>query len=83
MYVDDVIRQFIVNDLAPESGLRELGEETPLIGDGLLDSMRIMVLLAFLEQKFDIKVGDEELLPENFETLAAVTRLVQRKLAPV
>lgn len=80
MYIDDILKQFIINDLAPELKLGELGAEDPLIDSGVLDSMGIMALLAFIESKFNIRVSDEELLPENFGTLSAVTRMVQRKL---
>jgi acyl carrier protein len=44
-----------------------------------LDSIAMMDFIAFLERSFSIRIGDADVLPENFETFADVARLVESK----
>ena len=46
---------------------RKVGRNDPLLENGLLDSLGILEIVAFLEQEFRITITDEELLPENFQ----------------
>jgi acyl carrier protein len=59
--------------------------EGPAGGDpldqGLLDSLAVEQLIAFLEDRFDIAFTDEELVPENFESVPQLAALVDRKRA--
>ena len=43
------------------------------------DSIAMIDFIAFLERSFSIRIGDADVLPENFETFAAVARLVESK----
>jgi acyl carrier protein len=56
-------------------------DDTSLIESGIVDSLGIMKLLQYLEDSFEIRIGDEELLPENFETPGKIASLVEQKLA--
>ena len=53
-------------------------KEQHLIDDGLLSSMEIMMLAARLEKEFDIKIRLPEIRPENFQSEAAVSAMVDR-----
>ena len=70
------IREFVVDRLAPTTGRLDVGDEDDLIDSGVVDSLGIFQLIAFLEERFGIKIGDEEITPENFGTIAAIDRLV-------
>lgn len=48
---------------------------------GILDSTGAMELVLFLEEEFQIKVADTELLPENLDSVQRITAYVQRKQA--
>ena len=74
------IRTFVTERLAPAVGLSSLGDEDDLIDSGVVDSLGIFQLIAFLEERFGIKIGDEEITPENFGTIAAIDRLVGARL---
>lgn len=50
-----------------------------LLQAGLVDSLGMMDLVAFLEETFGIAVEDDDLVPENFETIAAMAGFVRRK----
>lgn len=45
----------------------------------ILDSIAMMDFIAYLERTFRIRISDADVLPQNFETFAAVARLVERK----
>jgi len=74
--VRTVIREYIIERLAPAVGLATVGDDEDLIESGVVDSMGIFQLIAFLEERFGIKIGDEQITPENFGTIAAIDRLV-------
>jgi acyl carrier protein len=54
-------------------------EADSLVETGIIDSVAILKLVSFIEKSFKVKIGDDELLPENFDTLDDVTRLVATK----
>jgi len=47
--------------------------------DGVLDSTDILRLVVFVEERYGIEIGDDDLVPENFETIASVAALVRAK----
>ena len=49
-----------------------------LIDDGILDSLNIVMLVGELNEAFDISIGAEDLVPENFNSAQAIYALVQR-----
>jgi hypothetical protein len=51
----------------------------PLLSKGIVDSHGVMELVGFLEERYGITVGDEDLSPENFESVASIEAYVQRK----
>jgi acyl carrier protein len=55
-----------------------IGGDTELIEQGLLDSVEILNLVGFLEERFAIALPVEDFVPENFRTPAAVAALVAR-----
>jgi acyl carrier protein len=77
MQAIEVLKQFIKDELVPN--LDDLGEKQSLLEGGILDSLRIMKLVTFIETKFDMQVTDEELVPDNFETLISISELISNK----
>ena len=57
----------------------ELADDYPLIDQQVLDSMSLFALVTRLEADFGITIPDEELLPENFETVETIVALVTAK----
>ena len=73
------IRAFVVeNFLYGEDS--DLDDDTSFLGDGIIDSTGILELVGFLEETFEIEVDDEELLPENLDSLDNVAAYVARKM---
>ncbi len=53
-------------------------KETALIDDHILDSFGIITLISEIEEKFDIEVDAAEMTPENFNSAAAMWKMIQR-----
>ena len=54
--------------------------DTLLLQSGLVDSLGMEELISFLETTFDIEVAIEDMIPDHFETVVAITALVESKL---
>jgi acyl carrier protein len=71
------VRTFIQAEIVP-SGNFELTNSTNLIESGIIDSLGVMKMIAFVEQKYSVTLNPDDLVPENFETLDAITALLNR-----
>lgn len=58
---------------------QNLGDEDSLLENGLLDSMAIVKLVSFIEEKFGVALSDDEFDPDNFESLKAIATMVDSK----
>ena len=73
---DYIIENFLFGDAEP------LADDTmSLLDGGIIDSVGVMELVAFLEQEFGLKVSDEELVPENLDSVANLVGFIDRKQA--
>jgi acyl carrier protein len=63
----------------PAAANMRLDDETSLLDSGVIDSLGVLDIVSFLEESFGVKVGDEELTPQNFESVGALARFVARK----
>jgi acyl carrier protein len=70
---NEVIRQFIVNKLVKKADQKNIADSDNIIMSGVIDSLGIMHLITFLEDKFKIKIKDDEILPENFESIESIS----------
>jgi acyl carrier protein len=59
---------------------KNIGSEDPLLKNGLIDSLGILEVVTFLEKEFGFIVADEELLPENFESVQGLANFVMSKM---
>jgi acyl carrier protein len=76
------VRSYIVEELS-EGDLdpARLDDLTNLIEEDILDSLGIMSLVEFLEERYGLDIDPAEIEIENFETLAAISNLVATKRA--
>ena len=72
------IRQFLVEDVFYDRDLKNLGPDESLLKKGLLDSMSILKTVTFCEEQFGITIPDEDVLPDHFESVRAIAKLVER-----
>ena len=75
----DAIRSFIIDKLKFRGSHAELTASYPLIDREAIDSMGIFQLIGFIEEEFGIEVGDSDLVADNFASIDAMTKLVERR----
>jgi acyl carrier protein len=71
---DFIVSQFLFGDAS------RLDASASLLDKGIIDSTGILEVVQFLEETYNIKVNDEELLPENLDSVKNLTGYVERKL---
>ena len=77
----EILKQFFIDEkLFPKSKMADLDQNVSLLETGVIDSINLLNLVLFVEERFQIKVLDEDLTPENFETLSAIQALIGRKI---
>jgi len=72
------IREFLKKNRAVP-GDSEFNDEESLLESGVIDSMTMVDLIAFLEGEFGITVEDDDMTPENFDSVNAIVAYVQSK----
>jgi acyl carrier protein len=77
MSIEQQVRSYILEGLAWSGPKHLLTDDYPLIENDVLDSVGIMQLVTWIESEFDIEIDDDDLAPENFETVATIASLVE------
>jgi acyl carrier protein len=75
------VRRFIENELRRD--VAAVGDDASLLEAGILDSVGVLSLVAFIEQRYGFGVSDEEMMPENFDTIEAIASFVSRRRTAV
>lgn len=75
----ETVREFVVENFLFGDG-ESLKEDTSFMGQSIIDSTGILELVMFLEDTYNIKVEDDELVPENLDNLSNISRFLKRKL---
>jgi acyl carrier protein len=75
------VRDFILEEFLQGANADELGDETPLVTSGILDSLATVRLVAFLEERYGIRVAPHEVSVDYLDTLDLISALVQSKQA--
>jgi acyl carrier protein len=73
------VRNFVVENFL-FGNANGLADDTSFLEAGILDSTGVMEVVAFLEQQFNVRVDDDELTPENLDSIASIGAFVSRKL---
>jgi acyl carrier protein len=76
--LNEEVRQFIVKKF-PLARKQQIGNADSLLESGLLDSQGVLEVVAFIEQNFPIIVCDDDLLPENFQTIDRIVAFIESK----
>jgi len=73
------IKEFIIENFlfGNDEGLKN---DTSFLEEGIIDSTGILELVNYLEEEFEISVDDEELIPENLDSIDNVTAYLKKKL---
>ena len=74
------LKDFIVRTYLKRSDA-SLGDDASFLGEGIIDSIGVIELVAFLQRRYKIKVLVPEIIPANLDTLNNLGRFITKKLA--
>jgi len=74
------VRQFILDNFMMGSKA-EVPDDASFMDRHIIDSTGFLELISFVEQSFDIQISDDEMVPENLDSLNNIERFVQKKRA--
>ena len=78
MNVREELEKFILNELAVDHEKESLAPDEDLIMQGIIDSMGVIKLATFIEEKFGITMTDLDMVPENFQNIDSLTRYIEQ-----
>jgi acyl carrier protein len=73
----DTIKSFVISEFLPGTPAAELAGDHDLLNDGVIDSLGVLKLIAWVEDRFGLAVGDADLDPENFRTVEAIDTFIE------
>jgi acyl carrier protein len=74
------VRRFIGENFLFRDDGEAITHDASLLDAGVIDSTGVLELVCFLETRFGIEVHDDEMLPENLDSIRAISNYVSRKL---
>jgi acyl carrier protein len=82
MSYHEEVRSFIVDNFlfGDDAGL---ADDTSFIKEGIIDSTGVMQLVSFIQDRFLVTVDDEELTPDNLDSINKVSSFIERKRRPI
>jgi acyl carrier protein len=78
--ISNRIRSFIIENFLFDDSSNGLKDTDSFLENGIIDSTGVLELVSFLEETFSIEVADEELIPENLDSIINVVNYLQKKL---
>jgi acyl carrier protein len=78
--IEPQLREFIARNLLYSTEGFAYADEASLLREGIIDSLGVVELVEFVQKQFGIKVDQQEVVPENFDSVARLSAYVQRKV---
>ena len=76
----DIISKFIMNNFLLSGQKENIDVNISLYENRIVDSTGVLEIVDFLEEKFGIKIEDDELVPDNLDSINKMSKFVQRKI---
>jgi acyl carrier protein len=73
------IKAFILNNFLFTDDSNAIDDGASLIEQGVIDSTGILEVIAFLEETFSVTIRDEEMIPENFDSIDRIAAFTEKK----
>lgn len=77
--VEQIVKSYILGEFLPGEDPGQLTSTTPLVTNGIIDSLATLKLVAFLEQEFNISIAAHEADSENLDSIERIAALVAAK----
>lgn len=81
MTYQTVILNFIKDNFLLGNRDRQLKSSDSFLEEGILDSTGVLELISFIEEEFEIQIEDEEILPDNLDSIEKIVTFIKKKQA--
>jgi acyl carrier protein len=83
MTLNAELGQFVTDNFLFGKPGKRVDDDDSFLELGIIDSTGVMELVAFLEERYGIKLQDRDLIPDNLDSINRVARLVESRLQPI
>ena len=74
------VREYVVENFLLGGDESELSDRDSFLETGLIDSTGILEVIGFLEERWEIEIADEEMIPENLDSIERISRFIELKI---
>ena len=78
--IEKELRSFVIENFLFGQGGADLGNDDSFLEKGIIDSTGLLELVSFLEKKYTIRIEDEDLVPENLDSINRLLEFLDRKI---
>jgi len=79
MQLKQEIRSYIIENFYYGQDDQTLNDDVSFLQNGIIDSTGVLELVSFIQEKYAIHVADDDLIPDNLDSLSKVAAFVTRK----
>ncbi len=79
--LEESIARYIADNIIFSDNGYPYPEDASFLNEGIIDSMNILELVMFVEERFGVHVEDEEIVPDNFDSVSKIAAYVRSKTA--
>ena len=83
MTIEQKIRAFIVENFFFGESDDNFKDDDSLLENGIIDSTGVLEIVAFLEETYGIELNDEEIIPENLDSITSMSKFIENKQGTV
>jgi acyl carrier protein len=81
MMIEEQVRHFVAENMLYSGNGFTLSDTASFLEHGIADSTSVLELIMFVEEDFGLDVEDEEIVPDNFDSVAGLAAYIRRKTA--
>ena len=81
MNIENTLKKYIYKKFVRGKDGDIVGDDESLFEKGIIDSLGLIKLVSFLEERFNVQVEDDELIPDNFDTVKNIKDYIEKKLS--
>jgi acyl carrier protein len=79
MTIEEKIKDYICRNLLFSDNGYPYDDQASFLEEGIVDSVGVMELVTFVEESFAVKIDDQEVTPDNFDSVSRLSAFIRRK----
>ncbi len=77
--IEEQIRQYVAENFLFSGNGYPYADDVSFLNEGIIDSMNVLELVMFVEEKFKVNIADEDIIPDNFDSVSRLAAFVRGK----